>query len=125
MKRSPRRGRCMLLICKETDPFAQCLILEISESRHSLNDSVDVPEIGGEDWESRVRWKRRYNVGIVWGQSEKGLQSCLSTSFNTANNKFHWIYLSFNSGVSAKAHAKYKIKNFCHCFLMKFNSIQT
>lgn len=44
----------MLLIRrKETDRFAQCLILVISESRHSLNDSVDVPEIGGEDWESR------------------------------------------------------------------------
>lgn len=63
----------MLLICEETERFAQRLILEIRESRRSLNDSVDAPEIGGEDWESRERGKCGYNVGIVWGQSEKGL----------------------------------------------------
>lgn len=63
----------MLLICEKTESFAQCLIEEIRESRHSLNDSVDAPEIGGEDWESSERWRCRCNVGIVWGQSEKGL----------------------------------------------------
>lgn len=63
----------MLLICKETNRFAQCLILEMRENRHSRNDSVDAPEIGGEDWECRERGKCRYNVCIVWGQSEKGL----------------------------------------------------
>lgn len=61
----------MLLIHKETDPLAQCLILEISENRHSLSDSVNVPEIGGEDWDSRVRWKHKYNVGIVWDNLER------------------------------------------------------
>lgn len=47
-----------------------CHIQEIRKGHHSLNDSVDAPEIGGEDWE---RGQCRFNVGIVWGQSEKGL----------------------------------------------------
>lgn len=106
MRRAPRRGGRMLLICEETGRFAQCLILEIRESRHSLNDSVDAPEIGGEDWESSERWKCRCNVGIVWGRYEKGLWGCLSTSVDITNNNLHWIYLSLNSGVSAEPHAK-------------------
>lgn len=73
MRRSPWRGGCVLLICKETHQFAQCLFLKIRDSHLSLNDSVDAPEIGREDWESRERWKRRYNVAIVLGQSEKEL----------------------------------------------------
>ncbi len=55
MRRCPQRGKRMLLICEETDRFAQRHIQEISESRHSLSDSVDAPQIGGEDWESRGR----------------------------------------------------------------------
>lgn len=73
MRRSPRRGGRTLLICEETGRFAQCLILEIRESRQSRNDSVDAPEIGGVDWEGSERGKCRYSVCIVWGQSEKGL----------------------------------------------------
>lgn len=44
----------MLLKCKETDRFRQCHIPETRGRHHSLSDSVDdVPEIGGEDWDSR------------------------------------------------------------------------
>lgn len=55
----------------ETERFAQSLILEMRESRHSRNDSVDAPEIGGgEDWGGAGSGR---NGARVWGQSEKGL----------------------------------------------------
>lgn len=53
MRRCPWGGSGMLLICKETEEFAQRLVREIRERRCKLNDSADAPEIGGEDWERR------------------------------------------------------------------------